>query len=57
MAIKSIYVHPIQKQEIIDLLYGAIVEFCFYKLFSVLKIGPFISKLFGFDLIVFQDTV
>lgn len=38
-------------------LRNSIIEFSFVKLFSALKIGPVVHKIFGFDMLIFQDTV
>lgn len=38
-------------------LQKVIIEYCFNKLFSVLKVGPFISYNLSFDLIIYNSTV
>lgn len=34
-----------------------ITECCYSKLFSALRIGPAFIKLFGFDLVIYEDSV
>ena len=35
----------------------AIIEYCYNKIFSVLEIGPKITRSLGFDLICYQNTL
>lgn len=34
-----------------------ILEYCFYKLFSILRIGPKVYDIFGFNLIIYDDSI
>ena len=48
---------PINNSSFIELFFRVIKEYVIYKICSILHIGPALSNIFGFDIIVYDDCI